>query len=253
MCLLNKTCCSSVQDVLYREMNFVCHKACRTLSKSPHLARRVQRFSFAQLFSFATNDPISVIEALPVKYVNKSLAKGLRNMTSLRELALFIGGGSDILAGCTFKLEALSGDFIHNKSFRKFLNSQPSLTSLSIFRERDDFSDLEATRLPNLTRVFAPFTSLRYLIPGRPVSEVYSFVFADDGFSDLSFFTLSTSPILKLAIQYFGLYPKFAHLLASIFPSLTHLLIIAETETVCKPPLLLFNNWILSRFVIDRV
>ena len=174
-------------------------------------------------------------------------------MTSLRKLALFIGGGSDILDGCTFKLETLSGDFIHDKSFRKFLNSQSSLTNLNIFRERDDFSDLEATRLPNLTLVTAPFSSLTYLIPGRPVSEVVSLAFADDGISDLSFFTLSTSPILKLAIQYFGLYPKSTHLLASIFPSLTHLFIIAEEDTVCKPPLLFINNWILSRFVIDCV
>src|ERR1700733_4779631 len=110
MCLLNKACCSCVQDVPYREMNFVCHKACRTLSKSPHLSRRVQ------LFSFATNDPFSVVQALPVKYMNKTLAKALRNMTSLRKLALFIGGGSNILDRYTFKPEALAGDFIHRKS-----------------------------------------------------------------------------------------------------------------------------------------
>jgi hypothetical protein len=102
------------------------------------------------LFSFATNDPLSVVQALPVKYVNKSLAKAFRNMTSLRKLALFIGGGSDILDGCTFKLEGLAGDYIHGKSFHKFLNSQPSLTSLSILRGHDDFSYLEATHLPNL-------------------------------------------------------------------------------------------------------
>jgi hypothetical protein len=233
MCLLNKACCSCVQDVLYRDMTTACHKACRTLSKSPHLARRVQ------LFSFTTYDPLSkfTFDAPPVKYVNKSLAKALRNMTSLRKLALFIGGGSGILDGCTFKLETLVGDFIHDKSFRKFLNSQPSLTSLSIVRKRDDFSDLEAARLPNLTQVAAPYSSLKYLIPGRPVSGVNLLAFAGDDISDLSFFTLSTSPILKLMIDYFGLYPKSTHLLASIFPSLTHLLI-SETDPVCRPPLL---------------
>jgi hypothetical protein len=230
MCLLNKACCSCVQDVLYRDINPACHKACRTLSKSPHLARRVQ------FFSFAVDDPISVLHDLPAKYVNKPLAKALRSMTSLRKLLLIIGGGSDILDGCTFKLEFLCGDFIHDKSFRKFLNSQPSLTSLSIVRKHDDFSDLEATCLPNLSRVTASFSSLPNFVPGRPVSEVISLVFPDDDISDLSFFTLSTSPILKLVIDYFGLYPKSTHLLASIFPSLTHLLIMAKTDIVRGPP-----------------
>ena len=232
MCLLNKACCSCVQDVLYRKMNLASHKACRTLSKSPHLARRVQRFSFA------TNDPFSVVQALPVKYVNKTLAKALRNMTSLRKLVLIVGGGLDVLDGCTFKLEALAGDFTHDESFRKFLNSQPSLTSVDFLRRYDDFSNLEATCLPNLTQVTAWFSSLTYLIPGRPVNEVISLGPADGSSSDLSFFTLSTSPILKLAIDYSCLYPKSAHLLASIFPSLTHLLIESRTYTVRGPPLL---------------
>src|ERR1700733_2383747 len=117
ICLLNKTCFSCTQDVLYRNMKSVCHKACWTLSTSPHLARRVR------LFSFATTDAISRLDAAPVNYVNAHLSTALRNMTSLRKLSLFIGGDSDILDGCTFKLEALYGDFAHGESFRKFLNS----------------------------------------------------------------------------------------------------------------------------------
>src|SRR5277367_3662975 len=80
MCLLNKTCCSCAQDVLYRNMKSVCRKAYCTLSASPHLAKRVR------LFAFATNDAISRLDATPVNYVNAHLAKALRNMTSLRKL-----------------------------------------------------------------------------------------------------------------------------------------------------------------------
>jgi len=151
-------------------------------------------------------------------------------------LALFIGGDSNILDGCTFKLEAFSSDFTYSESFRKFLNSQPSLTSVDFARDLD-LSGLEATCLPNLNTVAAWFSSLTYLIPGRPVSEVISFGVADDDFSDLSFFTLSTTPILKLAIDYSFLYPNSTHL-ASIFPSLTHLSIVTATKTVRGPPLL---------------
>src|ERR1700728_5225699 len=66
VCLLNKTCCSCAQDVLYRNMQFVCPKAYRTLSKSPHLARRVR------LFSLATNNPTSMFNATPVTHESKS-------------------------------------------------------------------------------------------------------------------------------------------------------------------------------------
>jgi hypothetical protein len=206
-------------------MQFVCHKAYRTLSKSPHLARRVR------LFLFTTDGQRG---ATPVNY--KSLAKALRNMTSLRELALFMDRYSNILDGCTFKLEALSVNFAYDKPFRKFLNSQPSLTSVHFWQSDKDFSDLEATCMPNLTQVAASFSSLKYLIPGRPVSEVIS-LGTKGGSSDLSFFTLSTSPILILAIDYSCLYPKSTDLLTSIFPSLTHLFIVTEADTVCGPPL----------------
>src|SRR6202034_4044468 len=71
ICLLNKTCCSCAQDVLYRNMRFVCPKAYRTLSTSPHLARRVR------LFSFEEKNLTSMLETTSANYVNKSLAKAL--------------------------------------------------------------------------------------------------------------------------------------------------------------------------------
>ena len=215
-------------------MEFVGPKACRTLSTSPHLTRRVRSFSF----SFSTTDRNTARRDISASDVNTYLVVALRNMTSLRDLKLFKGGNSDIFDGCTFKLETLSGDFTHGESFHTFLNSQPSLTRVDFLRQHNDFSDFEATCLPNLTHVTAWFSSLMYLIPGRPVSEVIALGLADGGFIGLSLFTLSTSPILKLVIDYFGLYPKSAHLLASIFPSLTYLLVVTRTHEVRGPPLL---------------
>jgi hypothetical protein len=159
-------------------------------------------------------------------------------MTSLRKLVLLVGGGLDILDGCTFKLEALVSDLIQGKSLRKLLNSQPSLTSVYFWRPQHNLSELEATCLPNLTQVTAYVSSLAYLIPGRPVSEVIVNGFADGGSIDLSLFTLSTSPILKLLINYPYLYPKSTHLLASTFPSLTHLFIVMPKDTVRGPTLI---------------
>jgi hypothetical protein len=227
MCLLNKVCCSCAQDVLYRDMEFACRKLHWTLSTSPHLARRVRSFSFSapERLAISASD------------VNAYLPSSLRYMTALRNLALFISENSDILDGCTFKLETLSSGFALDESFRKFLNSQPSLTSVDFIRQID-LSGLEATCLPNLTKVTAWFSSLTYLIPGRPVSEVISLGLAYGRPNDLSFFTLSTSPILKLAINYSCLYPKSAHLLASTFPFLTHLLMVTREHTVRRHPLL---------------
>jgi hypothetical protein len=223
MCLLNKVCCPCAQDVLYRDIQLYYRNAYRTLATSPHLARRVR------LFSFATAN----LDATPASYVNTSLITALRNMTSLRKLVLYISKDSGILDGRTFKLEALSGDFAYKKYFRKFFNSQPGVDFL---KPHNDFSDLEAICFPNLTQITSSFSSLTYLIPGRPVSEVISLGPAEGGSSDLSFFTLSTSPILKLAIDYSCLYPKSTHLLTSIFPSLTHLFIVTEIHTVRGPP-----------------
>ena len=160
ICLLNKVCCSCAQDVLYRNMKVVGPNACRTLSTSPHLARRVR------LFLFSLDDPLSTDSAIPVYYANATLATALRNMTSHRKLALFIGGDSDILDGCASKLEVLSADFACDKSFRKFLNSHPGLKSVSILTECNDFSDLEATCLPNLTEVTAWFLRSHTLFRG---------------------------------------------------------------------------------------
>jgi hypothetical protein len=56
------------------------------------------------------------------------LATALRNMSSLLDGI----GDESILDGCTFKLDSFTCSFPYSESLRNFLNSQPSLTKLTI-------------------------------------------------------------------------------------------------------------------------
>jgi len=58
---------------------------------------------------------------------------------------------------------------------------------------------------------------------------------------DLIFFTRSTTPLKKIIINYAYLYPKSGQLLASIFPSLTHLYIdagqfVSDIQVIVRGP-----------------
>ena len=203
ICQLNKIYCACSQDILYRDIIVQNRRVCQTLAQSTHLARRVR--------SFSTRD------------MTQELAKALQNMTSLRSLTLYFGGwgSSSVLDGCTFKLDTFRCDLSYDESLCNFLDGQPSLMRLE-FLEYNTGQSFEG-RLPGLTRVTAWFAMLPYLIPGRPVSAVTSIGPPSDRDADLIFFTLSTAPIEKLTMDLSCLYPKPARLLASVFPSLTHL------------------------------
>src|SRR6202035_1353508 len=150
---------------------------------------------------------------------------------------------ADILDGCTFKLDSFECDFVRdrngNGSYQKFLNSQPSLKCVTFPLNFD--TTLEATCLPNLTRIDASFPWLPCLIPGRPLNEVISRGCASNEHSiDLSFFALSTTPIQRLTFDYSYLHSTPAHLLASFLHSLTHFTLTLwnystsfENERVC--------------------
>jgi len=234
ICLLNKICCSCSQDVLYRDIYFPDILVCHTLAQSTHLARRVRSFT--------------------IRNTHRELAKALRNMTCLRSLTLrSYNSSSNVLDGCIFSLDTFTCEFRYNESLLKFLQSQPSLREANFLTSSGypKLLDLEPTCLPNLTRITAHYTWLPHIVPGRPVSEVASTVYPRDGNPvDFSFCVLSTVPIKKLAISYF-LFPNSERLLASIFPSLTHLevdLYIKRRpfQNVCvRFPLILFDNWIL--------
>jgi hypothetical protein len=207
ICLLNKTCSSCAQDVLYRHIQvrglFQNDQVCQTLTQSNILARRVRSFVTARSDS--------------------KLRGALLNMVNLCQLRLGLWVDSSVLEGCAFKLLSFACTRIEGRALHRFLLRQPSITDLKVLMSKDyDWPELGVTFLPNLTRVAAPFAKLQLLIPNRPVKEVdvLGYSIHDD---DLSFLTLSTIPIQKLAIEHMYLYSKPGQFLASLVPSLTHL------------------------------
>jgi hypothetical protein len=206
LCRVNKICCSYSQDVLYREIGYV--GAIQTLAQSTDLARRVR--------------------SLVADCVYPELGTALRNMSSLRRLHLDGLADVSILDGCTFKLDSFTCYLPYSESLQKFLNSQPSLTNLTIWKDREPLPTFDERFLPNLTRVKVSPPWLGMLIPGRPVTEVIVLSHSNTDSTDLSVFTLSTTPIQKLWIHFDMLYPKPVSLLVSTFPSLVHLRVYAR-------------------------
>jgi hypothetical protein len=231
MCRVSKIYCSCSQDVLYRDIWVETPRVIQILAQSTHLARKVRSFESS--------------------YNSPYLATALQNMTSLRILKFHIEIHMDLLDGCTFKLDSFKCTYLGNygESFRNFLSSQPSLKYVTFPKHFPSNvpSSLEATCLPNLTRINATPPWIPYLIPGRPLNEVIAIGSTSDKHSiDLSFFALSTTPIQKLTIDYSLLFTTPVHLLASYFPSLTHLTLtdwdsdhnfFFENERVCGLPL----------------
>jgi hypothetical protein len=224
LCRVNKLFCSCSRDVLYREIG--CRDdVTQTLAQSTDLARRVRSFGTA--------------------YSSPELGTALRNMSSLRSLDLdFIGdesGDESVLDGCTFELESFACHSSNGKWLQQFLNSQPSLTNLTLFADEDPepWFRCDARCLPNLTRVTAIPSLLYILIPGRPVREVIMRLSWQIDPIDCSFFALSTTPIQKLSIYHSMLYPKPVSLLVPTFPSLVHLVVSYDVECIVRAPLCL--------------
>src|ERR1700733_1103229 len=220
MCRVSKICCFYSQDVLYRDIYVETPIVQQTLAKSTQLARRVRSFESC--------------------YDDPDLAMALRNMTSLCILKLSGAFHVNIFDGCTFKLDSFecTNLIFHGESFRKIFYVQPSLkyVKLPSYFDYTVSSPLEATCLPNLTRINAMFHLLRYLIPGRPLNEVVldgSYSYVDS--IVLSFLALSTTPIQRLTFDHSCLQSTPGHLLASFLPSLTH-----------------FTLTVLSRYIVFR-
>jgi hypothetical protein len=230
ICQLNKICCSYSQDVLYRHIypesentEFRLHQ---TLAQSTHLAKRDRSISVTIYIS-------SVVE---------TIAKALRNMSSLRRLHLF-GSYSNVLDGCTFRLHSFYcvRSCGGSESFGNFLRNQTSITDITC-SDIDPSVSTDATCLPNLTRVTTwSIYSASHLIPGRPVSYVRIIGAPFEDFADLGFFTLSTAPLQKLEIHLSYLYPKPGELLASIFPSLKDLKMFISSQNM-HPVCVLFYS-----------
>jgi F-box domain len=206
LCQVNRICCSCVQDVLYRNIRVRDSRVIQILAESTDLAKRVRSF---QSYSIQPS---------------RELSMALENMTSLRHLVLLQVYDATILDGCTFQLDTFRCPFYYDETLRKFLASQPGLTYVNFRSGLDVSIPFEQTLLPNLTRVEAGPEWLPRLIPGRPVRSIITYTYEPvDADVDLSFFALSTGPLLKFSIPIFWLYPKPTSLFISTFPFLTHL------------------------------
>jgi hypothetical protein len=202
LCRVNKFFCSYSQDVLYRDIQHRDSNAIQTLAQSTDLARRVR--------SFVTSSK------------SPELATALQNMSSLRRLELNVMDAS-VLDGCTFKLDTFTCSFGYSESLQNFLNGQPSLTDITFYEDCEPFPAFDETCLPNLTCVSADPSWLDVLIPGRPVEDVAVFSTSSFDSTDLSFFTLSATPIKKIWFRFGMLYSNPVSLLVSILPSLVYL------------------------------
>jgi hypothetical protein len=233
ICLLNKICCSFSQDLLYRDILISKYSqvpVLQTLTDSTHLAERVR--------------------SLKMHYQGKKheVLKAFPNMINLRHLSLGFGTDLEVLDGCTSALVTFACcECSQFEPLYRFLRRQPSMVDLTItaYRVDDVWPELGVACLPNLTRVEAPLSKLSQLIPNRPVKEVTSYGYCGDS-GDLSCFTLSASPIQKIEIDILHLYPKSGQYLASIFPSVTYLLIDAGFQVeliVCEQHFFInYNN-----------
>jgi hypothetical protein len=246
ICLLNKICCSCSQDILYRNIRIERpsdSQVYQTLAQSTHLARRVRSFEMTRYNSVEQHELLD-------------LKKSLQNMTCLRILRRSdLGPNYDILEGCTFRLVEFACVYSTWEPLYQFLLSQPSLTVLEFKRLRYyDYREFEATFLPNVARITAPFHFLQHFIPYRPVNEV-TCTGPVYGSVDPSFFKLSAAPIKKLTIDCSCLYPIPGQHLTSIFPSLTHLNIVVDEPNrfyeneVREPYFYFFKNWITNKYV----
>jgi hypothetical protein len=240
MCRLNKLCCALAQPVLFRDVRFQFsdksefgllrnhareYALWRRLSQSPHLAKYVRLFSVK----------VSIMSI----HLGPRIAETLEFLPSLRHLGLIVYDDftnyiyNHLLKGRTFsfKLESLTLHLPNGGThLRDFLNSQPSLTTVSIrffiFRTYvDSRMELERKCLPNLTRVTTSFLYAEEIIRGRPVSEITCIGERGVEYNiTLDFFALSTAPIRKLTIEF-----DFLHngakpgQLRVLFPSLAHL------------------------------
>jgi hypothetical protein len=205
LCRVNKIFCSCSQDVLYREIDGD-ERIIQTLAMSTDLARRVRSFEITR--------------------ISPELITALQNTSSLRRLNLRDSRDVSVLDGCTFKLDSFFCTFPCSESLQNFLNNQPSLTDITLSNtDYEPFPPFDERCLPNLTRVSARPSWLRILIPGRPVKEVMVFSSMNFSPTDLSFFTLSTTPIQKLLIYIDALYSNPITRLVSAFPSLVYLMV----------------------------
>jgi F-box domain len=234
LCRVNKIFCSCSQNVLYRKIRGG-RRIIPTLVQSTDLARRVRSLdTFSGYLGLGT---------------------ALRNMSSLRRLRLIgFGDGASILDGCTFKLDSFETNLRYSEPLQRFLNSQPSLTDVTLSPGYVPSSPFDESCLPNLTRVGAVPSWLGILIPGRPVTDVVVLTPQNKQIIDWNFFTLSTAPIYSLEIPCAIIYPTPESHLVSIFPSIVNLVLETfESDWSVRQQLIVMGVFLNKSTIIDPV
>ena len=194
LCRVSKTFHDCASNILYRDISVVnILDVCKTLSRSPDLARRVKHFELT---------PVSREKMVGEESECALVGNALRFMTCLRSLKLTMGEAySDILALCTAQIQSFQCSYRCNHNLIHFLHSQPDLTTLKLWCELEGHSVL-STYLPKLTKLDAPMSWLTALVPGRPVKEV---IFHErsrlaNPINDITFLSSSLSSIRSLAV-----------------------------------------------------
>ncbi|KZP31379.1 hypothetical protein FIBSPDRAFT_945389 [Athelia psychrophila] len=195
LCRVDKELQCHASAILYRDLALVeanIIDVCSTLCRSPDLALRVKRF---------TVTPDATGRLIRDDYV--LVAQTLQCLTNLQSLKfLFYGTNSWMLEHCTFKLRSFYSTLDADTALLSFLSTQPELTTVNLRADVQNHQ-LPLPSLPNLTHIAGPFSWVSQLVPGRPVEEMQIYerkAWPHLPTNNISFLSLSTSPIRKLII-----------------------------------------------------
>ena len=217
LCRVSKTFRDCASNILYRNISAVnILDVCKTLSRSPGLARRVKHFELTPM----SREKMQLIDSEFALVGN-----ALRSMTRLRSLNLTMGESfSDILALCTAKIQSFQCSYRCNHNLVRFLHNQPNLTSLKLWCDLENQYML-STCLPKLTKLDAPMSWLTALIPGRPVEEVFFHERSRRAIAtnNITFLASSLSPIRTLVVGSPSLLALTSSQITSILPALENL------------------------------
>ncbi|KAJ7626277.1 hypothetical protein DFH06DRAFT_1339417 [Mycena polygramma] len=241
ICRASRVFRTQALNALYRDLLLTdSHSltACFSLLDDPSLAERVQGFS---------------VRCEDAGSFYGVLEETLAVLPNLRVLELFMGPADRScqwilpINSCPFQLEAFYTDFNFTADVGMFIAKQPALTAMSVIwgSGRDYAGNLDFLGLRYLTKIFAPFTLIEALVPGRPIREVKTF--RDSLEIDpyrIGCLTQSTCRIERLQIDVLFLRAIGPELLAATLPYLSCLTVVVNDDH--KAPESEFMPWVLD-------
>lgn len=190
-------------------------------------------------FCFSVLDDISLTKAKRVKSLAIHSAdcgsfygviqETLAILPHLRILELFMGDDASCqwilpIDHCPFQLFTFLTDFQYTSDVGTFIAGQHDIRNLRVpwSGGPNYFGNLEFLGLQHLTKIFAPFSLVEALVPGRPVREVTTFRDRENIRPDrIRCLTQSTSGIQRLQINVNFLREIGPELLAETLPALS--------------------------------